>query len=278
MTGLLVPAAALEAAVERRPRLRDIAPTLRRPFTANAVKWKMQAVWPKADPDTGLAVCYIDRGHVIDRLNVTVPEDWHAEYTDINERGHMVCELTVCGVSHEDVGQGADPKSRRTDALKRAAVHFGIGVSLTRVPSSYLKVADGFVKQRQTRDGLSLELNQPGLDYLRDRYEKWLEAAGAAVFGEPYEHGDTEGGGQGDPDVPDEAPQLAEPNVREDLFIALTDSGFTLKKQVGFLTAAGVAQPPRGGGTIEWIASAFDTLTAEQADRLAELINREAAA
>ena len=47
--------------------LRDAALELRRPFAANAVKFKVQATWPKGNPTSALIVPYVDSRLVVER-------------------------------------------------------------------------------------------------------------------------------------------------------------------------------------------------------------------
>jgi hypothetical protein len=117
---------------------RDAAHHLRRPFTKHAVKFKVQATWPKERPTSGLIVAYIDARLAIERLNLVCPHLWHARY-EATGQGRMWCHLTVDGITRPDVGEG-DGKGLVSDALKRAAVHFGVGVSLYAVSKIVLDV------------------------------------------------------------------------------------------------------------------------------------------
>ena len=50
---------------------------LRRPFTPEAIKWKVQATGPKGKPSTwGMVVPYIDARLVIERLDEVAPGEW----------------------------------------------------------------------------------------------------------------------------------------------------------------------------------------------------------
>jgi hypothetical protein len=102
------------------------------------------------DPDTirqrddkGTPIRYIDARTVIDRLNSVCPGEWHFETELLSaptgEKGSKWVfkgRLTVCGCVHEDVGVNDNenyfdpPKAAVSDALKRCAVHFGIGIEL----------------------------------------------------------------------------------------------------------------------------------------------------
>ena len=88
-----------------------------------------------------------------------------------------------------------------SDALKRAAVRFGVGVSLYAIPQTFL---DGEVKY----------LTAQHSTFLRDRYTAWLDAHGAQAFGDPLDHGDAPDGSVGDPDD-GAVPEPARPPVRQ---------------------------------------------------------------
>lgn len=156
---------------------RAAAMHLRRPFTDKAVKWKVQ---------TGtLVVPYIDARLAIERLNLVCPHLWHDEYESLAGGNGLLCRLTVDGITRQDVGSGYKGKGLYSDAFKRAAVKFGIGVSLYALPKVFLDKGKGFL----TDKGL---LTDKGEDALRRGYAKWLEETGE-MFGKPLDHGDVLG-------------------------------------------------------------------------------------
>jgi hypothetical protein len=175
---------------------RHAAPHLRRPFSAEAVKFKVQATYPKADPKGAIIVAYIDARLAVERLNLIVPHLWHDDYQAISDR-MLLCKLTVDGITRSDVGEGGSSKAGFSDALKRAAVKFGVGVSLYAIPQTHLSVDRGEVQRVRGRDGESLAMLAKGEQLVRDRYRQWLAADGIEAFGQPLSHGDVEGA-QGD--------------------------------------------------------------------------------
>jgi hypothetical protein len=178
---------------------REAAPHLRRPFTPQAVKFKVQATWPKDNPTGGLIVAYIDARLAVERLNLIVPHLWHDDYEPAGK--FLGCALTVDGITRRDVGQELmNLKGLYSDAFKRAAVKFGVGVSLYAIPKMMLNVSDGHLKPRRTRDGASLELTPAGEKYVRSLYSRWLSEHGVQAFGEPLDHGDSDDA-QGDAEV-----------------------------------------------------------------------------
>lgn len=199
---------------------RDAVEYLRRPFTASAVRYKVQAQTPKGNrPTRALVVCYIDARLVIERLNLVCPHLWSDAYEPTAKA--MWCHLTVDGITRHDVGepgdspQGSKPKALVSDALKRAAVKFGVGVSLYATPQIWLDMARAEVEQRfagkddRGQEKFRLEITARGLQVCQAAYQRWLDEHAVQVFGQPLDHGDVldavgdyEGGGESV--VPDE--------------------------------------------------------------------------
>jgi hypothetical protein len=183
---------------------------LRRPVPPEAVHFKVQSEGRRG----GLIVGYIDSRTVSERLNLVVGERWSCEFRGLEgsllptpsraEDGrpaavpiYAVCRLAVCGVTREDVGEGATPKGAFSDALKRAAVAFGIGRFLYAMKSPWLDAGDG---EHQLRRSLGtkprLIIDRRTEAWLRERYADWL-ARVAEEIGEPLGHGDEVGGTRG---------------------------------------------------------------------------------
>lgn len=115
----------------------EIARKLRQPFPASDIK--------QAPGKGGKSYDYIDARAVMDRLDEVVgPENWHDLYSLIDPAtGATLCSLTLYGISKQDVGYPNNPigstdkhgnpmsdeplKDSHSDALKRAAVKWGIG-------------------------------------------------------------------------------------------------------------------------------------------------------
>ena len=115
------------------------------PFPADVVSWKAQSV----KNDKALAVAYIDARDVMDRLDATVGVvGWRDSYRLLTD-GSVRCKLKVeiCGkwVSKEDVGSPSEQpdggdrlKAASSDALKRAAIKFGVGRYLYSLPKAWV--------------------------------------------------------------------------------------------------------------------------------------------
>ena len=109
---------------------------LAQPFDPEEVALKVQAY--TRDRSRGLIFPYVDARAVMMRLDdVAGPGNWEDRYDTWGETGDRVsvkCTLTILGITKEDAGEGRDYKSAVSDALKRAAVKFGIGRYLYATP------------------------------------------------------------------------------------------------------------------------------------------------
>ncbi len=196
--------------------LREAAPHLRRPFSPEAVKFRPVG--------GGLIVAYLDARLVIERLNAVIPDEWSTRFEPYPGGKQIECFLTIQGLRRSDVGtigQGSqvDPiKAGYSDALKRAGVHFGIGVSIyalkqirqSDMPDGSTKV----VKREGKKD--QVYITDKGETWLRRGYRKWLEGPGQKAFGEVLDHGDVEGAvgdPEADPGSVQPAPEPTDPNV-----------------------------------------------------------------
>jgi hypothetical protein len=167
---------------------------LRRPFTPEAIKFKVQTVFGGASGC--LIVAYVDARLVIERLNRVIPDGWSPRFEQIPGTGLMWCHLTVDGVTRSDIGESTKGLSKDlvSDALKRAAVHFGVSVSTYALPQIRLFMADAHGRIEKTKGAKeSIRLTEHGHAKLRDGYAVWLRDHGIPAFGRPLEHGDVEG-------------------------------------------------------------------------------------
>lgn len=118
---------------------------LSKPFPASAISWRVGAT--NGDKTKGLALAYIDARDVMNRLDeVCLPQNWQDEYTE-TPKGRMLCRIGIkCGDEWVWKGDGAGDsdveaqKGAISDALKRAAVKWGIGRYLYDMPATWVAI------------------------------------------------------------------------------------------------------------------------------------------
>jgi hypothetical protein len=185
--------------------LNEALPHLRRPPAPEAVRFKIQ----NTAGDVAQVAAYVDARLVFDRLDLVCGSCWKPRFEQLPEAlipppcdrdGHPLarppifvrCRLTCFGVTREDVGDGEDPKAAFSDAIKRAAVQFGVGRVLYAMRAPWLRAGDGDGELRRSRKG-RLILDERTEAWCRERYGRWLDERGGRLFGEALEHGDEAG-------------------------------------------------------------------------------------
>lgn len=107
----------------------EVATALRKPFPPESVG-KL--------PKGGVMLDYVGHAAVTDRL-LTVDPDWswdfalyRADGTPVlnDGEGNLWITLTICGVTRKGVGDGKNAKERIGDALRNAAMRFGVALDL----------------------------------------------------------------------------------------------------------------------------------------------------
>jgi hypothetical protein len=123
----------------------ELREALKKPFDVGEVKWKPQVV----KGNRAQAIAYIDARVVMDRLDdVFGVGGWEDRYEQL-PNDSVVCTLRARvgseWVTHQDVGSpseqpdgGDRTKAAFSDGLKRAAVHYGVGRYLYRLPVLWL--------------------------------------------------------------------------------------------------------------------------------------------
>ena len=124
-----------------------IAAKLAEPFKPEQLGWKAAAT--TKDKSRAMAVAHIDARDVMNRLDRVVGvANWRDRY-EVLPTGGVVCRLSVriagewvtksdAGGRSEQEDQGDQLKAAFSDALKRAAVKFGIGRYLYYLPRSWV--------------------------------------------------------------------------------------------------------------------------------------------
>jgi len=116
------------------------------PFPPSAISWRAQSV-SKKDPQNpkAMALAYIDARDVMARLDEAVgPENWSDSYVE-TPLGRVICTLSIRlndeWISKSDGAGKTDiegDKGGLSDALKRAAVKWGIGRYLYDMPTPWV--------------------------------------------------------------------------------------------------------------------------------------------
>lgn len=115
---------------------REIQDGLAAPFSEDEIEFLPRA----QSGGKALGLAYIDARAVMNRLDAVVgPAGWSFDFEPVTPDGKMVKgRLTVLGVTKCDAGEASTEdeilKSAVSDALKRCAVHFGIGRYLYYLP------------------------------------------------------------------------------------------------------------------------------------------------
>jgi hypothetical protein len=127
------------------PTAAAIRAALAEPFDRSVLKCKPGVV----KGNQALAMPYLDARDVADRLDAVLGIDgWQDDYEQLAD-GTLLCRLRIkvgdewvtrCGVGSpsEQPDAGDRKKAAESDALKRAAVKFGVGRYLYRLPKYWL--------------------------------------------------------------------------------------------------------------------------------------------
>jgi hypothetical protein len=179
---------------------KEIQKELLRPFTAASVGFRADAKKPDRSGRVRCVV-YIDSRLARERLFDIDPE-WTAEYSyaatytgdpcGFQFYTPIECRLTVLGVTRTGVGQSATKspsantvKSAYSDALKRAAVEFGIGAYLYAFKQFYAQEKDCYVLNGDVK-----ALNREAVLDLRKQYTSMIaNKLFQDRFGMPTEYG-----------------------------------------------------------------------------------------
>lgn len=203
---------------------------LRRPFMPAAIKFRVDQ---KRPADRIRCLPYIDSSLARERLNDVDPA-WFAEYEwllrgfaggdplGVGSYVPVGCTLSVLGVGRYGVGQaprakadGSLFKSAQSDALKRAALEFGVGAYLRALPTAFVS-RDGVwtKKDRQGQEAVG-GLTHKGVRELQDAHTRIIQQPGFVErWGQPIDYGDVEDAHRSATEAePDEPQQTLMPTV-----------------------------------------------------------------
>lgn len=129
----------------------DFETLLKAPFSADSLSWRIgnkinfdRATGKAKDPNKPIKaqmLVYIDSRDVQDRLDEVCRLcgcTWENDFKEVN--GRLVCNLTINGITRSDGAGDTDFEAEKgglSDALKRAAVLFGVGRYLYNAKNHY---------------------------------------------------------------------------------------------------------------------------------------------
>lgn len=141
------------------------------PFPDTAISWRIGAT--NGDKSKGMALAYIDARDVMERLDtVCGPGNWQDRYVE-TPKGRILCSLSIrIGGEWVEKSDGAgetDVESEKgaiSDALKRAAVKWGVGRYLYSIDSPWILVEQRG-KSTVMKDGERKKLDRCHHDYVK---------------------------------------------------------------------------------------------------------------
>ncbi|MEQ9634640.1 MAG: Rad52/Rad22 family DNA repair protein [Devosia marina] len=122
----------------------DLMTALAAPFPPNEIEWRVGST--KQDKSAGLALAYLTARHVMDRLDETVgPTNWQDRYEFHGSRTVCYLSIRIDGewITKADGAGDSDVEAEKgaiSDALKRAAVKFGIGRYLYDLGNTWVDI------------------------------------------------------------------------------------------------------------------------------------------
>lgn len=226
----------------------EIVPRLVRPFPVEDVEFRVSG--RKDANGMSQVVAYIDARLVQERLDEVVgPENWSFDWEPVGVNAAEVMSakgtLVIFGVAKSDIGTAGNfekSKGAVSDALKRAAVHWGIGRYLYSLPAMKAKASDGGFIYTDQLPGLREMLPTPDGQPPKQAYQ--VEApASRGQSAPPASNGSGNGGG-GWSDRP--ALEDVKTDTNDKTHKGLTQSQLNFAKKKGNLTDDDLQSMTRG--------------------------------
>ena len=147
---------------------------LRRPFSAEDIEWRVGQAGKGSRGPWVKVLAYLTSRAVMERLDeVFGVGGWSHSIREISLGGSfgVACVIRAGGCEHEDVAECSDIealKGAASGALKRAAVHFGVGRYLYFLEEGFGRVHEGgkfrhFGKDKRSGDALDFRWDPPAL-------------------------------------------------------------------------------------------------------------------
>ena len=123
----------------------NILDKLKRPFPVNRIHWRVGAT--NKDKTSAIALAYIDARDVMQRLDDVMGFDkWQVRYP-ISDSGLLICEVGlylndqwIWKANGAGDTQVEAEKGKCSDAMKRAAVLWGVGRYLYSLPNKWVPI------------------------------------------------------------------------------------------------------------------------------------------
>jgi hypothetical protein len=140
------------------------------PFAPEDIEWRLQQAGEKNGRIWGKALAYITNRAIMDRLDEVVgPEGWKNDYRE-GPGGGVLCGISVRvdgeWITKWDGAENTDieaVKGGLSNAMKRAAVQWGIGRYLYKVEEGWAHVHEGGQLSGKTREGTWFKWDPPAL-------------------------------------------------------------------------------------------------------------------
>jgi len=158
------------------------------PFPLDALEWRPQTV----TSGRALMLCYVTNRAIMDRLDAAVGcMYWRNEYRPSPDGGGILCGISVWDDNRSEwvpKWDGAPPtkveavKGGLSSAMKRAAVQWGIGRYLYRLPTTWVNLEDGWANGR----GIDVSDGRKHAGWCKTpRLPSWALPAGPAPAAQP---------------------------------------------------------------------------------------------
>jgi len=123
--------------------MNEILEQLEVPFPSKSISWRVGAT--SKDKTKGIALAYIDARDVMERLDDVFGINWQCTYSHADKK--TICEISVLidgkWITRSNGAGDSDIEAEKgaiSDAFKRAAVMFGIGRYLYKLPNVWVEL------------------------------------------------------------------------------------------------------------------------------------------
>lgn len=137
---------------------------LKKPIQPHEIEWRVQQ--QTKDGSKLIVVPYITNRCVMERFDLAFGElGWTSEFREI--QGGFICRLSIpdLGLYREDGASKTNIEPEKggiSDAMKRCAVHFGLGRNLYEYPKVMIETADKYIPDwaKKRLEGMVTAINE----------------------------------------------------------------------------------------------------------------------